>query len=176
MSSIGRRMSRPVRATAVAVVFSLCLVPALAAANSTKQTVKNGYYASLVVVKSTEVEFFVRQHEKVVKLAVGCTPVNPDWGNSTFGIYLDIPTLALKDGRFHYSGTAKVYGVYASAIVGQATVTINAHHVNGPVFHYKYEGNHLKETTAFKGVASSSACKSMPRNGAFTLFGPISGE
>lgn len=35
---------------------------------------------------------------------------------------------------------------------------------------------HLQETTAFKGTASSPACTKLPRGGKFTLFGPASGE
>jgi hypothetical protein len=44
------------------------------------------------------------------------------------------------------------------------------------VHHYTFEGKHLKETTAFKGTASSPACTKLPHGGQFTLFGPVPGE
>lgn len=84
------------------------------------------------------------------------------------------PVLALTSaGRFSYNGTAEVTEDFAGAPkIGTTTLTMSGYHVNGPVRHYTFEG---RQTTAFKGTASSPACVP-PSALKFTLFGPIPGE
>jgi hypothetical protein len=164
------------RAVALVAVSAALTLPGVAVALSHSQ-VRDGYYASLSGVPSADVEFHVHGHGKIPDLSLGCTPATPNESATTTGVAVHAPVLALKGtGRFSYSGPAEVTEDYAGAPkIGMTTLTISGYHVNGPVHHYTFEGRHLKETTAFKGTASSPVCapKSVPK---FTLFGPVPGE
>jgi hypothetical protein len=162
-----------VAAIAVAVALTL---PGAALARS-HSGVRNGYYASLTGVPSADVEFHVRGHGKIPDLSLGCAPATPGSSATTVNVAVHAPILSLTGaGRFSYNGPAEVTEDYAGAPkIGMTTLTISGDHVNGPVRHYTFEGRHLKETTAFKGTASSPAC-STPGSVKFTLFGPVPGE
>jgi hypothetical protein len=160
-----------------AVVTALIVVPGLAMA-AAKPSVKSGYYASLVGVRSTDVEFHVRgTAHKIPDLALVCVPTDSSQATSTATIAVHMPALRIRNGSFSYSGPAKLTEAYFGAPkITTTTLSIHATHVNGPVHHYVFEGHHLQETTAFKGSASSPACASLPLHGKFTLFGPVPGE
>ncbi len=162
---------------AVVMTLGLLVVPGLAAARASAPTVKNGYYGNLVGVPSSEVTFHVRHHNRVPDLELGCLPVNQSYPIVSTDIGVHAPGLRISHGRFSYHGPATVTGDYYGAPkVDTTTLTIRAHHVNGPVHHYMFEGHHLTQMTAWKGTVSSPACASLPKGGAFTLFGPIPGE
>ncbi len=161
----------------VAAALGLLVLPGLAAARASAPPIKNGYYANLVGVPSTEVTFHVRRHSRIADLALACVPVNQAYSTSTTDILVHVPTVHISGGHLSYRGAATITADYAGAPkLGSTTVTISTHHVNGPVHHYVFEGNHLSETTAWKGKAASPACASLPKHGAFTLFGPVPGE
>lgn len=157
-------------------VSAACAVAALpVGAAATK--VKTGYYSTLVGVKSTTVEFHVRKHNRIPDLSIICVPSDPSQSTTTVDIAVKPPRLSLSNGRFSYHGPATITEAYAGAPkIGTTTMRIQADHVNGPVHYYTFENHRLHETTAFKGTASSPGCKSLPRGGAFTLFGPVPGE
>jgi hypothetical protein len=123
------------------------------------------------------VEFHVHGHKKIPDLSLGCEPVIYNESAASVSIAVHAPVLALtRAGGFSYSGPAEVTEDFAGAPkIGTTTLTISGYHVNGPVRHYTFQGRRLQQTTAFKGTASSPACKpsSVLK---FTLFGPIPGE
>jgi hypothetical protein len=161
----------------VAIAVSVALILPGAAVALSHSAARDGYYASLTGVPSADVEFHVHGSGKVPDLSLGCAPATPSASATTVDIAVHAPPLALNGaGRFSYNGPAEVTEDYAGAPkIGTTTLTISGSHVNGPVHHYTFEGRHLKETTAFKGTASSPAC-STPGNVKFTLFGPVPGE
>jgi hypothetical protein len=164
------------------LIVALCtlgvtVLPSLAAAGPAAHAVKTGYYSTLVGVKSTTVEFHVRKHNRIPDLALICVPSDPSQSTSTVDIAVHPPALRLTNGQLSYHGVATITEAYAGAPkITTTTVTIKGTHVNGPVHYYTFENRRLHETTAFKGTASSPACSSLPRRGAFTLFGPVAGE
>jgi hypothetical protein len=162
----------------LATVAIVALPGSAAASSHKKPAVRDGFYSSLVGVKSTDVEFHVRSTGKrIPDLTVGCLPTVASQAVTSISIAVHPPALHISNGRFSYHGKATITEDYAGAPkIATTTMSISGHHVNGPVHHYTFEGNHLKQTTAFKGSASSPACKKLPRGGQFTLFGPVSGE
>jgi hypothetical protein len=157
--------------------LGLLALPGFAAARAPAPTIKNGYYADLVGVRSSEVTFHVRRHNRIPDLALVCAPTNAAYQTTTIDIAVHVPALHINSGRFTYHGTATITASYGGAPrLGTTTLTISAHHVNGPVHHYVFEGNHLSETTAWKGKVSSPACNALPKHGGLTLFGPVPGE
>jgi len=160
------------------LVMSLVVVlPALAQASS--PPIKNGYYAGLVGVRTVDVEFHVRGHVSIPNLSLTCAPADPSLTTDTSyaNIAIVAPALRIQGGRISYHGPAKVTLAYAGAPkIADSTLNISGSHVNGPVHHYTYQGQHLVETTAWKGTASSPACATPPHGDAFTLFGPVPGE
>jgi hypothetical protein len=108
-----------------------------------------------------------------------CLPADPSLTqNASYAnIAILAPALRIQGGRISYHGPAKVTLDYFGAPkIAVTTLSISGRHVNGPVHHYSFEGKRLKETTAWKGTATSPACTKLPRSGAFTLFGPVPGE
>jgi hypothetical protein len=168
------------RATGIAVTALMGLaVTAPALANARTQPVKNGFYSSLTGVPSSDVEFHVRASENIPNLSLGCLPADPSLTQSTSyaGIAVLAPKLQIRNGRISYHGPAKVTLDYRGAPkIAETTLNLSASHVTGPVHHYTFEGNRLQLTTAWKGTATSPACTKLPRNGGFTLFGPVPGE
>jgi hypothetical protein len=162
---------------AAVCALGVTLLPSLAAAGPAVHAVKTGYYSTLVGVKSTSVEFHVRKHSQIPDLALICVPSDPSQATSTVDIAVHPRTLRLTNGRLSYHGPATITAAYAGAPkLATTTVTIKGYHVNGPVHYYTFENRRLHETTAFKGTTSSPGCASLPRKGAFTLFGPVPGE
>jgi hypothetical protein len=154
-------------------------LPGLAVARSgASHAVRDGFYSTLVGVRSSTVEFHVRSGgAKVPDLALVCTPPVASQAMSTTDIAVHAPVLRLKNGRLSYHGPAKITEAYAGAPkIATTTLTISGYHVSRPVHYYTFEGKHLHQTTAFKGTASSPACTQLPRSGKFTLFGPVPGE
>jgi hypothetical protein len=140
--------------------------------------VRVGYYAPLIGVASTDVEFHVHGRGKIPDLfSLSCALAMPSESATTVDIVVRAPVLALRSAwRFSYDGPAEVTEDYAGAPkIGTTTLAISGYHVNGPVRHHVFEGRHLQQTTAFKGTASSPAC-APPGVLKFTLFGPIPGE
>lgn len=152
-------------------------LPALADAHS--PPIKNGFYSSLTGVRSSDVEFHVRSGNTIPHLSLGCQPADPSLTQNTSSANIAVlaPKLRIKNGRFSYHGPAEVTLDFAGAPkIAETTLNISGHHVNGPVHHYTFEGNHLHQTTAWQGTATSPPCTKLPRGGGFTLFGPIAGE
>ena len=173
----GMRISTVTRIAVTAVAGLAVTLPSLAEAGA--PPVKNGYYASLAGVPSSDVEFTVRSEDSIPHLSLGCSPTDPGLTENTdvAGIAVHAPKLRIVDGRFSYHGPAEVtLDAAGEPKIAETTLDITAHHVNGPVRHYTYQGQHLQETTAWKGTATSPACTNLPRHDAFTLFGPIAGE
>jgi hypothetical protein len=172
-------MSLP-RAMGIAVTALMGLavtVPVLA--NAGTQPVKNGFYSSLGGVPSSDVEFHVRAGDTIPSLSVGCLAADPSLTQNTSyaSIAVIAPKLRIRNGRISYHGPAKVSLDYLGAPkLAETTLNLSGSHVNGPVHHYSFEGRRLQETTAWKGTATSPACTKLPRNGGFTLFGPVPGE
>ena len=170
-------MSRIVAAGVALVVVAAAVVPAMAAAGMTGHRIKTGYYADLVVVPSTQVTFHLRRTNRVPDLVLGCSPKDPNIARQAITIAVHAPLLHIRSGHLTYHGNATITSfVGGGPKLGVTTLTITAHHVNGPVHHYVYDGQHLSQTTAWKGTASSPACTTLRRHGAFTLFGPVPGE
>lgn len=162
---------------ALAALAVAAALPTTAGALSSAKAVKTGFYSTLVGVKSTTVEFHVRKHNRIPDLALLCVPSDPSQSTTSVDIAVHPPALRLSNGHFSYHGPATITEAYAGAPkITTTTVTIKGSHVNGPVHFYTFENRRLHQTTAFKGTASSPACSSLPRRGAFTLFGPIAGE
>jgi hypothetical protein len=163
---------------AVGVLIGVAVtVPALAGARA--QPIKNGFYSSLTGVRSSDVEFHVRSGKTIPNLSLGCSPADPSLTQNTSSANIAVyaPKLRIRNGRISYHGPAKVTLDYAGAPkIAETTLNLSGAHVNGPVHHYSFEGKRLQETTAWKGSATSPACTKLPRNGGFTLFGPVPGE
>jgi hypothetical protein len=168
------------KATGIAITALVGLAVTLpAVANARTQPVKNGFYSSLAGVRSSDVEFHVRSAVNVPNLSLGCMPADQNLTRSTSSANIAVvaPKLRIRNGRISYHGPAKVTLDYAGAPkIAETTLNLTAAHVNGPVHHYSFEGKRLQETTAWKGSATSPACTKLPRNGGFTLFGPVAGE
>ena len=163
-----------------AVIVSVGLVLALPAMTDARtQPIKNGFYSGLAGVRSSDVEFHVRGHNAIPHLSLGCAPADQNLTRSTSyaNIAVLAPPLRIRNGRISYHGPAKVTLDYLGAPkIAQTTLTLSGYHVDGPVHHYTYQGEHLQQTTAWKGTANSPACTGLPRHGGFTLFGPVPGE
>ena len=171
------RLSAAVRIAIPALMGLAVAVPALADASA--QPVKTGFYSSLTGVPSSDVEFHVRSGETIPRLGLGCLPADQSLTQNTSyaSIAVIAPKLRIRNGRISYHGPAKVTLDYLGAPkIAETTLNLSGHHVNGPVRHYTFEGEHLQETTAWKGTATSPACTKLPRGGGFTLFGPVPGE
>jgi hypothetical protein len=165
------------RTWTLSALVALLILPGLATARAAAPTIPNGYYGNLVGVPSTEITFHLRRHHRVPDLLLICAPVNPAYSTTTVDIAVHAPVLRISAGRLSYRGPATITADYGAAPkIATTTVTISAHHVNGPVHHYVFEGRHLSMPTAWKGKASSPACTALARHGAFTLFGPVPGE
>jgi hypothetical protein len=176
----GRRYNRRRRLTAVGAAIAVAAVPALAAASTGSVPIKNGYYASLVGVPSADVEFHARSGGKTIPdLVLVCLPADASIlaGTGSGSIEVKAPKLRIQGGHFSYTGKAVVTAAFGGATkLTTSTLRINAHHVNGPVRHYTYEGNQLQETTAWLGTVSSPACHHVSAGGHLKLFGPVPGE
>lgn len=171
------RLSRAMGIAVTALIGVAVTLPVLADARA--QPVKNGFYSSLTGVPSSDVEFHVRSGETIPRLSLGCLPADPSLTQNTSyaGIAVIAPKLRVQNGRISYHGPAKVTLDYLGAPkIAETTLNLSGDHVNGPVHHYSFEGKRLQETTAWKGTATSPACTKLPRNGGFTLFGPVPGE
>ena len=170
------RISTATRIAIAGLIGLAVTLPSLAGASA--PPVKNGYYASLAGVPSSDIEFSVRSGS-IPHLSLGCSPADPSLTENTAvaGIAVYAPKLRIVNGRFSYHGPAKVtLDAAGEPKISETTLDITAYHVNGPVHHYTYQGQPLHQTTAWKGTATSPACTKLPRHGAFTLFGPIAGE
>ncbi len=167
-------------AMGIAVTALAGLVVALPAfADASAPPIKTGFYSSLLGVSSSDVEFHVRPGETIPHLSLGCMPADPSLTRSTSyaNIAVVAPKLQIRNGRISYHGPAKVTLDYLGAPkIAETTLNLTGHHVNGPVRHYTFQGEHLQQTTAWKGTATSPACAQLPRGGGFTLFGPVPGE
>lgn len=157
-------------AASFAALLAAAALPAVTSAAT--KTVPPGYYASLGNVKSTDLEFTVHADQQTSSLAISCDPKDPSLiENTSVGfIVVTAPGLKIKDGSITYKGPAKITAG-SKKTVAKTTLTIDARFVDGPIYHYTYEGNHFQALTAFKGTATSPACIHLPRHGGITLFG-----
>jgi hypothetical protein len=159
--------------TGVACFGALLATAALpAVTTAASKAVPPGYYAGLSGVKSTDLEFNVRPDQEIRNLAITCDPKNSSLiENTSVGfITISAPALMVKDGNITYKGPAKITAG-SKKTVATTTLAIDAHFVDGPEYHYTYQGTHFEALTAFKGTATSPACVHLPRHGGITLFG-----
>jgi hypothetical protein len=159
----------------VAAFSAACVLalPAVAGADG-GTPIKTGFYSGLVGVTSPDVEFHVRQPDKVPDLTLSCVPKDQTLlgGVPTSSITIHTTAVAINANRISFHGAAEVTPAGAPQKTGTTTLVINLHHVPGPVHHYTFEGRHLQQATAWKGTVSSPACTPLPAAGKVTLFGP----
>jgi hypothetical protein len=157
---------------AMSAAFVLAL-PAVAGADG-GTPIKSGFYSGLVGVTSPDVEFHVRQADRVPDLSLSCVPKDQSLlgGVPTSSITIHATAVTIHATHISFHGAAKVTPAGAPQKTGTTTLVINLHHVPGPVHHYTFEGRHLQQTTAWKGTVSSPACTTLPVAGKVTLFGP----
>jgi hypothetical protein len=176
-----RHQGRTNFAAAVSLVSSVALMltaalPANAEVVSTP--IRTGYYAANVKIPSADIEFHVRSHSTVPDLALVCFPNNPsliaDSGEAQLAVHM--PKGTIKGSRIFFSGMVKVTAAASTKKVAEEKLTINIHHVTGPVYNYTYEGEKHSETRAWEGTVSSPACKKIPAGGQVKLYGPVPGE
>jgi hypothetical protein len=172
--------SRPIGRTTRIAFCALLLVAATlpAAAGASTQPIQTGYYADLIGVPSSAVTFHLRAHNTIPDLVVDCYPADTQLINGTAAgaIFVRLPAIKLTGDHFSFNGTARVTLNTGTAKVATTKLRISAHHVNGPVRHYTFEGEAHTETRAWVGTVSSPACKTLGAHGTFKLYGPVSGE
>ena len=161
-------------------------IPVVGLAASVNSKIPNGYYATVEhahVPGGEDVEFTLHSHSYLTGLTLACNPNStyaPLIANSGYAQILNWATpkrVPLKNGRFSYSGPAKVTAGYEGAPkVGTATLTIKGHDVrNGHVYHYTGTiGNKVTATLIFQGTATSTACTGLPANHVFRLYQTVS--
>jgi hypothetical protein len=140
---------------------------------------KSGYYAANTHVKSADVEFHLHANgTRTFDLALVCFPKNPAWteGSGEAQIEVKAPLLKVQGGRLSFHGSAVVAPVDGKRVT-TANFNLSLHRVDTPVIHFKNTlGAMDTETGAWKGTATSPACRSNVNGGKVTLFGPVAGE
>jgi hypothetical protein len=163
-------------ASSVAFMLTAVALPANAGAASTP--IKTGYYAANVKIPSADIEFHVRAGNVVPDLALVCFPKDPalvaDSGEAQLAIHM--PKETIKGNSIVFSGTVKVTAAANTKTVAEDKLSINIHHVTGPVYNYTFEGVKHSETRAWEGTVSSPACRRIPAGGQVKLYGPVPGE
>lgn len=165
--------------TVAAAMFCLAVGPVSLA--DAGLSVRDGYYAANVRLKSADLEFHVRGNgARTPDLALVCTPKDTSLLGSSDDAQIAVraPVLKIRAGRIAYHGTAVVAPASAGErSTGTSTLSISLHRVSGPTIHFiNTLGERSSETVAWKGTVSSPACTTIADDGKLTLVGPVAGE